>query len=112
MTDFKAIEPKLMVEPTHWLAQGIQLDSEGRLPLFRFTETLQTRSDELIALSKSRTLSAEEQAELDSLSQLSQIFTYANSLLAASILWSPPRSENSLPSEPQPVANTATPQNL
>jgi len=77
-----AIEPKLMIEPSYWLERGVQLDANGGLPLFLFTETLQARSDELLSLSKSQALSTEQQAELNRLSQLSQILTYANSGLA------------------------------
>lgn len=105
------LKPKLMVEPSHWLEQGIQLENTGGLPLFKFSQALQARSDELLHLSKSQTLSHTEQAELDSLTQLSQIFTYANSLLAANTLWFPPHSENSSPSERRPAVNIATPQN-
>ncbi len=41
-----AIVPKLMVEPTYWLAMGgIRLETVGGLQLFKFTEGLQDRSD-------------------------------------------------------------------
>ena len=105
-------EPKLMVEPSYWLEKGIQIETAGGLPLFKFAEALQARSDELLLQSKVEPLSDKEQAELDSLTELSQIFTYANSLLAAKALWSPPRSENSSLKEPRPAASIATPQNL
>jgi hypothetical protein len=106
----RAIVPKLMIEPTHWLEIGIRLETIGGLQLFKFTESLQTRSDNLLDLSKSRDLSPEEQAELESLTQLSQVFTYANSLLAANTLWFQPHSENLSPNEPPRVVNTAIPQ--
>jgi hypothetical protein len=105
-------DPRLMIEPSIWLNDGVQLQSIGGLLLFKFTESVQSRSDELLALKKSRELTVEEQAELDGLSQLSQIFTYANSLLAAHTLWSPLPSENLLANELGPVANTAILQSL
>lgn len=91
-------EPKLLIEPSYWLENGIQLQSMGGLPLFKFSEHLQARSDELLYRSKSQKLSREEQAELDSLTELSQVFTHANSLMAANSLWFPPQSESLLPS--------------
>ncbi len=102
-------KPKLIIEPSYWLENGIQLDATAGLPLFKFTEHLQMRSNELLLRSKSQSLSNEEQTELDSLTELSQIFTYANSLLAENALWFPQRSENSLPKEPHPAASIATP---
>ena len=79
-----AIVPKLMIEPTYWLTMGgIRLETVRGLQLFKFTDSLQSRSDNLLSLSKSRELSVEEQAEMESLIQLSQVLLYANSLLAA-----------------------------
>jgi hypothetical protein len=82
------INPKLMVEPSHWLETGIQVEKLNGVRLFKFTNALQVRSDELLEKSKSGNLTPEQQAELDGISELSQIFTYANSVLAAELRWS------------------------
>ena len=79
-------EPKHIIEPSYWLNNGIQVDSTAGLPLFKFTEHLQARSDELLQRSRSQNLTYKEQAELDGLTELSQIFTYANFLLAENAL--------------------------
>jgi hypothetical protein len=102
------IHPKLMVEPSHWLETGIQVERLNGLSLFKFTNALQDRSDELLEQSKSGNLTPEEQAELDGISELSQIFTYANSVLAAESRWSLNPSENSSPDVLATHANIAT----
>lgn len=100
-----------MINPSVWLEKGIQLEQVNGLRLFKFTSELQPHSDELLAQSKLRSLSPEEQAELDSISELSQIFTYANSVLAAESEWLPKPYEHSSPNEPISTANTAIHQN-
>ena len=75
------MKPKLMIEPSCWLATGIQLEKVDGVSLFKFADELQARSDELLEQSKTGVLTAEEPAELDGISELAQIFTYANSVL-------------------------------
>ncbi len=75
--------PKLMIEPSYWLETGIKLEKVNNLNLFKFTDEMQARSDELLERSKSGLITPEEQAELDVISELAHIFTYANSVLAA-----------------------------
>ena len=88
------IKPKLMIEPSCWLATGIQLEKVDGLSLFKFTDELQARSDQLLEQSKTGILTSEERAELDGISELAQIFTYANSVLMAESRWSPVSSVN------------------
>jgi hypothetical protein len=76
-------QPKLMIEPSSWLRSGIRLEKVHGRSLFKFADTLQQRSDELLEQKKLRGLTPEEQAELDGISELTQIFTYANSALMA-----------------------------
>jgi hypothetical protein len=106
------MKPKLMIEPSYWLLTGIKLETINGLKLFKFTDGLQARSDQLLERSKLGLLTSEEKAELDGMSELAQIFTYANSVLAAESKWSPIPSENSSPNELRTSANIATPQNL
>jgi len=104
--------PKLMIEPSYWLSTGIKLEKVNNLNLFKFTNELQARSDELLERSKSGLITPEEKAELDGISELAQIFTYANSVLAAQSTWFPNPSDKSLVKEQNTSANIATPQNL
>ena len=104
--------PKLMIEPSYWLETGIKLDKVNNLNLFKFTEELQGRSDELLERSKAGLITPEEKAELDGLSELAQIFTYANSVLAAESTWFPTPPEKSSVKEQNISANIVTPQNL
>ncbi|WP_313941855.1 MULTISPECIES: hypothetical protein [Calothrix] len=104
--------PKLMIEPSYWLGTGIKLEKVNNLNFFKFTDELQARSDELLERSKSGLITVEEKAELDGISDLAQIFTYANSVLAAESKWFPNPSEKSSLTEQNTSANIATPQNL
>ncbi len=106
------MKPKLMIEPSCWLENGIKIEKVNGLSFFHFTDKLQMRSDELLDRSKAGTITPEEKAELDGISELAQIFTYANSVLAAESKWSPTPSENSLPNEPPISASTATHRSL
>ncbi|KYC39205.1 hypothetical protein WA1_31145 [Scytonema hofmannii PCC 7110] len=85
--------PKLMIEPSYWLGTGIKLEKIDNLNLFKFTDEMQARSDELLKRSKSGLIKPEEQAELDGISELAHIFTYANSILVAESKWFPTPSE-------------------
>lgn len=76
------MKSKLMVEPSYWLETGIKFERVNNLNLFKFTDELQARSDELIERSKSGLITPEEKAELDGISELAQIFTYTNSVSA------------------------------
>ncbi|MEH1852788.1 MAG: hypothetical protein V7L11_14250 [Nostoc sp.] len=100
-----------MIEPSYWLETGIKLDKVNNLNLFKFTEELQERSDDLLERSKSGLITPEEKAELDGISELAQIFTYANSILAAESTWFPTPSEKSSVKEQNTSANIVTPQN-
>ncbi|GFE69343.1 hypothetical protein [Chroococcus sp. FPU101] len=106
------IEPKLIIEPSYWLREGIQLEKVNEHYLFKFTPQLQARSDELIEQSKNNLLTSQEKAELESISELAQIFTYANSILTVKLKWYPTTSENLLHNELNISVNTATRQSL
>jgi len=104
--------PKLMIEPSYWLETGITLKKVNNLNFIKFTDELQARSDELLERSKSGLITPEEKAELDGISELAQIFTYANSVLATESKWFPTPSEKSSVKERNTSVNIATPQNL
>ncbi|BAU13245.1 hypothetical protein LEP3755_37840 [Leptolyngbya sp. NIES-3755] len=101
------LTPKLMIEPSYWLRQGVKLETINGLKVFKFTSELQTRSDELLDRKKLGLITSDEQAELDGISELAQIFTYANSVLMAESQWSPNPSANSLHNALDTAASTA-----
>lgn len=102
---------KLMVEPSYWLGTGVRLEQVNGLKLFKFTDQLQACSDRLLERSKAGIITPEEKAELDGISELAQILTYANSALATELQWSPTQSENLSLNEPNSTVNIATRQN-
>lgn len=104
--------PKLMIEPSYWLETGIKTEKVNNLNLFKFTDELQARSDELLERSKMGLITPEEKAELDGISELAQIFTYANSVLSAESKWFSTPSEKSSVKEQNLSVNIVTHQNL
>lgn len=67
-----------MVKPSFWIEQGIKMTSVRNLFLFKFTEELQSRLDELSDKRNRDDLSSEEEAELLGILELNQIFTLLN----------------------------------
>ncbi len=104
------MKPKLMVEPSFWLGNAINLEKINNFKFFKFNDELQERSDELLERSKSGLITADEKAELDGISELAQILTYVNSVLASELKWYPTTFENSSPNEQNTSVNIATPQ--
>lgn len=74
---------QLMVQPSSLLPKGIQISQVNNLNLFKFTDELQARSDELLEQSKAELLTPDEAAELAGISELARIFTFINAVLAA-----------------------------
>jgi len=73
---------QLMVQPSHFMSSGIKLNKSGDLYLFRFTDELQNRLENLLEKKKADVLTEEEQTELAGISELSRIFTLINAQLA------------------------------
>jgi hypothetical protein len=74
---------QVVISPQSLLETGIRVEKVGDLRLFKFTEDLQDKLEELIAKNQVETLTTKEREELNSISELDRIFTYLNSLLAA-----------------------------
>ena len=72
-----------MVQPSSLLPKGIQISQVNNLNLFKFTDELQARSDELLERSKAELLTPDKTAELAGISELARIFTFINTVLAA-----------------------------
>ena len=67
-----------MVKPSFWIEGGVQLAPIRNIYLFKFTEELQKRLDELNYKKKNNLLKNEEANELNGLLELNQIFTMLN----------------------------------
>ncbi len=65
------------------LIHEIRLDQVGDWHLFKFSETLQLRMEDLLERKKSDQLTLDEIAELAAISELDRIFTHMNAMLAA-----------------------------
>jgi|GEM_PF-504853 len=73
---------QLMVQPSSFMRSGIRMSQVGDVYLFKLTDDLQDRLEELLDWNKQDILTQAERAELDGLSDLSRIFTFINAQLA------------------------------
>jgi hypothetical protein len=74
---------QLMVHPSSLISSGIEMSQFGDTYLFKFTEELQSRFEELLENKKAEALTPEEEAEYVGISELERIFTLINAQLAA-----------------------------
>lgn len=74
---------QMMIQPSSLLPDGIEIQPVNNFNLFKFTEDLQARSDELLERSKSGLITPEEAVELAGISELSRIFTLINAMVIA-----------------------------
>ncbi|MEA5533049.1 hypothetical protein [Crocosphaera sp. XPORK-15E] len=72
-----------MVKPSFWVETGVKISKVRQLYLFKFTDQLQERLDELSEKNKTETLTLEETAELAGILELNQIFTLMNAKIIA-----------------------------
>lgn len=72
-----------MVKPSSWVETGIKISQVRQLYLFKFTDELQERLDELSDKNKIETLTSEEAAELAGILELDRIFTMMNAKIIA-----------------------------
>jgi hypothetical protein len=103
--------PQLMVQPSSLMPSGVETKEFGNIYLFKFTEQLQSRFEELLAKKKTDALTPEEEAEYIGISELERIFTLINAQLAAKSQWCPTQLEDSSDDAPDSSVNTATPPN-
>ncbi|PAX51719.1 hypothetical protein [Brunnivagina elsteri] len=73
----------LVIKPSSWLTEGIQVERVNNLNLFKFTEELGLRMQELLDKKKADLLTAEESAELEAIGELDTIFSYINAINAS-----------------------------
>lgn len=74
---------QVVITPQSLLETGIKVEKVDNLRLFKFTDELQSRLEDLLEKNKTGSLTPDEAAELDAVGELDRIFTYLNSLLAA-----------------------------
>ncbi len=74
---------QLMVQPSSLIFSGIKMSEFGDIYLFKFTDELQSRFEELLEKKKADALTPEEEAEYVAISELERIFTLINAQLAA-----------------------------
>jgi hypothetical protein len=74
---------QVVISPQSLLETGIRVEKIDDIRLFKFTDELQTRMEDLLEKNKTGSLTLEEETELNGIGELDRIFTYLNSLLAA-----------------------------
>lgn len=65
------------------LLHEIQIEKVGEWNLFKFSNALQLRMEELLEKKKADQLALEEIGELDAIAELDRIFTHINAMMAA-----------------------------
>ena len=76
---------QVMVQPSSWVESGIQISKVRNLNLFKFTDELQFRLDELSEKRKAGLVTLEEEAELAGILELDRIFTLLNARIIAEL---------------------------
>jgi hypothetical protein len=74
---------QVMISLQSLLKTGIKVEKVDQLRLFKFSDELQSRLEDLLEKNKTGSLTLEAEAELNAIGELDRIFTYLNSLLVA-----------------------------
>ncbi|MBH8564267.1 hypothetical protein I8748_19090 [Nostoc sp. CENA67] len=72
----------ILVKPSLWLEKGIQIENVNSVNLFKFTDELQARMQELVDKKTADSLTPEEAAEMEAIGELIVIVTYMNGMIA------------------------------
>lgn len=72
-----------LIRPSTILPEGICIQKVNNLTLFKFTEQLGDRMQELLDKKKTDTLEPDELLELETIGELDNIFSYINAVIAA-----------------------------
>ena len=72
-----------LIRPSAILPEGIRIQKVDNLTLFKFTEALGDRLQELLDKKKADTLEPDELLELETIGELDNIFSYINAAMAA-----------------------------
>ncbi|MBD2607015.1 hypothetical protein H6G81_21415 [Scytonema hofmannii FACHB-248] len=74
-----------IVKPSSLVTTGIRVEKLNNLNLFKFTEQLGLRMQELLDKKKADLLTSEEAAELEAIGELDVIFSYINAMIASQV---------------------------
>jgi hypothetical protein len=77
----KSMKPAV-VKPSSWLENGIFIEKVNHVNLFKFTDELQARMQELLDGKNADSLTPEEASELEAIGELIIIVTYINGMIA------------------------------
>ena len=72
-----------LIRPSEILPEGICIQKINNLTLFKFTEQLGDRLQELLDKKKADTIEPDELLELETIGELDNIFSYINAVMAA-----------------------------
>ncbi|MEA5502468.1 hypothetical protein VB735_04970, partial [Halotia wernerae UHCC 0503] len=73
----------IVVKPSSWLANGIQVEKVNNLNLFKLTDELQARMQKLVDKKTADSLTLEEAAEMEAIGELVIIVSYINGMIAS-----------------------------
>lgn len=73
----------VVIKPSSLLTEGIRVERINNINLFKFTEELGLRMQELLDKKKADLLTPEETAELEAIGELDTIFSYINAVNAS-----------------------------
>jgi hypothetical protein len=74
---------KTQLKPSTLLPTGLKIQQINNLTLFKFTDTLSDRLQELLDRKKLDLLTPSETLELEAIGELDDIFSYINATIAA-----------------------------
>ena len=72
-----------LIKPSTILPEGLQIQQVDNLTLFKFTDELGERMQELLDKKKADTLTSEEVIELETIGELDNIFSYINAVMVS-----------------------------
>ncbi|MGF1524131.1 MAG: hypothetical protein ACFBSF_17570 [Leptolyngbyaceae cyanobacterium] len=71
------------IKPSTILPEGLQIQRVNNLTLFKFTDKLGERMQELLDKKKADALTPDEIVELETIGELDNIFSYINAVMVA-----------------------------
>jgi hypothetical protein len=74
-----------LIKPSSFLQAGLCIQQVNNMILFKFTEELGERMQELLDKKKLDLLTPEELIELETIGELDNIFSYINAVIAAQV---------------------------
>lgn len=87
MTNYSniALNPmtNVVIKPSSLLTEGIRVERINNINLFKFTEELGLRMQELLDKKKADLLTPKETAQLEAIGELDTIFSYINAVNAS-----------------------------